>query len=521
MKKRRAVTIALLLTLASVNVNAFTQSGQSATEKSYAQARRILDDALQAVGNKNADAIEDITLKYTAKAVELGQSASPNKAQYVTDAEGTRVIDYRGKRVYQELKTHFLGEIPFWTKEVLTDKDGFTFDPVSNTVFPVAAASLASSSRIPQRLFPHLILQIAQSRAGTLRWLAEDTYEGKKQQVITFLDDGGTQAALYFDAQTKLLTKYETWGDGLLGAALAETIFSDYRSVNSVMIPYRVVTKFGGDLSTDLTYTNIAANTHPAAAMFETPKDAEVGPESGTGATTVTKLAGDIYFINYSSGGRANFKFNPNFYYSQLAIAFNDYVLLIESPQNDGVAQGVIKKIKETVPNKPIKYVVPSHYHFDHLGGVRGYIAEGATIVTTPGNKSLIEKIASTPHNLNADSLTRNPRSLSLEIFTDKRVFTDGERTVELYNIGPTPHVDEMIIAYLPKEKMAFVTDVFEILPFTAKHQAVPANPSNIDLARKMEQLGLQPEIIVSGHGRVGSMKDLRESLEHKETNRH
>jgi len=204
-----------------------------------------------------------------------------------------------------------------------------------------------------------------------------------------------------------------------------------------------------------------------------------------------------------------------------LAVAFNDYVLLIESPQNDFVAQAVIKKVKEVAPNKPIKYVVPSHYHFDHLGGVRGYIAEGATIVTTPGNKDLIEKIASTPHNLNADTLTRNPRSLSLETFTDKQVFTDGEHTVELYNIGPTPHVDEMIIAYLPKEKMAFVTDVFEIFPFTAKHWVVPANPSNIDLARKMEQLGLQPEIIVSGHGRVGSMKDLHEMLERKETTRH
>jgi glyoxylase-like metal-dependent hydrolase (beta-lactamase superfamily II) len=519
MKKTWVMAIAFLMAFASINVETFARRGQGITEGSYARARRILDDALQAVGSKNSDSIEDLTLKYTAKAVELGQSASPNKPQYVTDAEGTRVIDYRGKRTYQELKTHFLGGIPLWLQEVLTDKDGFTFDPASNTVFPVAAASLAGGTRTVQRLFPHLVLQIALSRASTLRWLAEDNFEGKKQQVITYSDDG-PQVALYFDAQTKLLTKYETLGDGLLGPAVAETIFYDYRSVNGVMIPYRVVTKFGGDLSTDLTYTSIAANTHPAGTVFEKPKDAETGPESGAGPATVTKLANDVYFVNYP-GGRPNFKFNAVFYYSQLAVVFNDYVLLIEAPLSDGTSQVVIRKMKETAPNKPIKYVVPTHYHFDHLGGVRGYIAEGATIVTTPGNKELIEKIASTPHNINPDSLSRNPRSLSLETFKDKRVFTDGEHTVELYNIGPTPHVDEMIIAYLPKEKIAFVTDVFEIYPFGAKHQIGPANPSNIDLARKMEQLGLQPEIIVSGHGRVGSMKDLREALEHKDAPKH
>jgi len=204
-----------------------------------------------------------------------------------------------------------------------------------------------------------------------------------------------------------------------------------------------------------------------------------------------------------------------------MAVAFNDYILLIESPQSDGVAQIVIRKMKETAPNRPIKYVVPTHYHFDHLGGVRGYIAEGATIVTTPGNRGLIEKIASTPHNINPDTLTRNPRSLSLETFTDKRVFSDSDHTVEIYNIGPTPHVDEMVIAYLPKEKIAFVSDAFEIFPFPAKHQIGPANPSNIDLARKMDQLGLQPEIIISGHGRIGSMKDLRETLQHKDNTKH
>jgi glyoxylase-like metal-dependent hydrolase (beta-lactamase superfamily II) len=42
----------------------------------------------------------------------------------------------------------------------------------------------------------------------------------------------------------------------------------------------------------------------------------------------------------------------------------------------------VIAETKRTFPNKPIRYLVNTHNHFDHLGGVRTYVAEGATVIT-------------------------------------------------------------------------------------------------------------------------------------------
>jgi len=52
----------------------------------------------------------------------------------------------------------------------------------------------------------------------------------------------------------------------------------------------------------------------------------------------------------------------------------------------------VIAEVKQTVPNKPIKYVVNSHHHFDHTGGLGPFVAEGTTIITHDVNKAFFEQ---------------------------------------------------------------------------------------------------------------------------------
>lgn len=488
------------------------QQSRTLSEISYARARAALDAAIEAMGDvKSLQALDDISLEFSAKAVEIGQSASPDAPYYVTTAEGLRVIDFRGNRSYQEFKSHFLGEIPFQLREVLTDNAGFTVELTSNVVYPVSSAAVPQNARGVQRLFPQFILQNALNRASTLRWLGEEEYEGQKQQVITFADDGGL-FALYIDARTHLLTKVETLADNrLFGTSAVEFIFTNYRSVENLKLPLRVISKLAGRLTTDLTYTEVKVRTHPNDALFERPKGAEIGPETGgQPAINVTKLADDVYFVTTPLAFRGNFCFNDIFAYSQLFVIFRDYVLVVEAPISDGLSRAVIAKIKEVAPGKPIKYVIPTHYHSDHMGGIRGYVAEGATVVTTPGNKSFIEKWASTPHPLNRDAPSVQDYRALIETFAEKRIFSDGEHRVEVFNIGPTPHVDEMVIVYLPKEKIVFASDVAGIFAAPAKVHLSTANPASIDFVEKIRRLGLEVETIASGHGWVGTMEKLR-----------
>jgi len=317
--------------------------------------------------------------------------------------------------------------------------------------------------------------------------------------VITFADTDGTQIALYFDSKTHLLTKYETLGDNpVLGDALTEVVLSDYRPVGSVKLPFRVINRTAGELTQKLEYSEVTVNTRPSDSLFEVPASAEKGLPVGPVTTVeMTKLAEDVYFVAGSS-------------HNSLLIAFDDHLLLVEAPLSEERSQAVIAKIKEVVPGKPIRYLVPSHYHYDHSGGIRSFIAEGATIVTTAGNKSFIEKMAATPHTIKPDRLSLQPRKPVIETFTKKRVFTAGTQTVELHDLGPNPHVTEMVVAYLPKEKLIFVVDVFGI-PLSGPVPA--ASPATRDFAEKIKALGLQVERIASGHGKVGIMEDLQKAL--------
>jgi glyoxylase-like metal-dependent hydrolase (beta-lactamase superfamily II) len=173
------------------------------------------------------------------------------------------------------------------------------------------------------------------------------------------------------------------------------------------------------------------------------------------------------------------------------------------------LTQRTLAQIKSAAPGKPIKYVVATHYHHDHIGGLLGYIAEGATIVTTADTKKEIEKLAGAPRPISPDTLSTNPRQPIIETFTGKRVFSDAGHTVELYNIGPSPHVSELIIVYIPKEKLVFVAEVFDF----NTGQLPPAADDTAHFAEKIKALGLEVETIVPAHGTPAKIEDLNKAI--------
>ena len=483
----------------------WAQRPQTLTDNSFERAREVLDRGAQALGGlKSFEAVEDISFKFSARIPELGQSSKPDAAPYIRPLTGEGVVDIRSKRAYRREKTNFLGSADFITSVVTTGESGFTADLTCNAVFPLAVAAVDNNTKSVHRILPHQLVQLAFSRINSLRWLAERDYDGQKQDVITFADSDGTQIALYFDFRTNLLTKTESLGDRIIqGLGSAETIFSDYRSVNEIEVPFRTVTKFSGELLQDMTYTDFQFNTHPNASVFEKPSGAEFGPEVGgpPQPLSLTKIASDVYYVNAVNTGTI-------FFYSSMFVVFKDFVLVIEAPVGDGLSRSIMAKINEIAPDKPIKYLVATHYHVDHIAGVRAYLAAGTTLVTTPGNVKFIENLTSVPHPLSSKPLIY-PHPLPIEAFTKKRVFSDGEHQIELYNVGPTPHVDEMVLAYLPHEKLIFVSDLF---PVNFLGHIRVGDPTTVFFEQKLRQLRINVERIASGHGRIATIDELRQA---------
>ena len=92
-----------------------------------------------------------------------------------------------------------------------------------------------------------------------------------------------------------------------------------------------------------------------------------------------------------------------------LFVVFKDHVVVVEAPLGEERSLAVLAKVAETAPGKPVRYVVPTHYHSDHTGGLRTYIAKGVTVLTTAGNRGFVERLAKAPRTIRPDLLAREP----------------------------------------------------------------------------------------------------------------
>jgi len=120
--------------------------------------------------------------------------------------------------------------------------------------------------------------------------------------------------------------------------------------------------------------------------------------------------------------------------------------------------------------------------------------------------------VAATDSSLLPHSSSTRPRSLVFEtIQNKKRVFQDNRHVVELYDIGPNPHANEMIVAYLPKEKILFQAD---LLNPAANGTIAIAQDATMSFAEKLQQLSLNVEKIYGVHGRAATPEELRTSIE-------
>src|SRR5438128_4904719 len=187
----------------------------------------------------------------------------------------------------------------------------------------------------------------------------------------------------------------------------------------------------------------------------------------------------------------------------------NDHLVVLEGPQDDARATAVIAEVKKTVPNKPIKYVVNSHHHFDHAGGLGAFVAEGITIVTHDANKAFIEQSLAAPRTVQPDKLAQSGKKATVEGMQDKRVLSDGTRAVELYLIQGTVHGDGLIMAYLPKEKLLVEADAYTPPAPNTPPPAQP-NPLSVNLYDNVERLNLAVDQILPLHGRKVPLAELQ-----------
>lgn len=250
--------------------------------------------------------------------------------------------------------------------------------------------------------------------------------------------------------------RVETWlGDNIMGDMHIVATYTGWKDFGGAMAPAKIVQTRGGWPYFDVDVA--AAKANPADVATLVPPPAGRAPGGGGGApslnVTAEKLGDGIYRLTTGPGS-----------YDSVVVEFKDYVMMLEAGQSIARGSAYIAETKKLFPNKPIRYVMDTHPHSDHTGGLPALVADGAIIITQKNNVEFLEKALNTPRTLLMDPLAQNPRKVKIEAVDEKKVYTDGTRTVEMYHVFPAPHSNGLIIAYLPKEKIIFQGD-FSVNP--------------------------------------------------------
>jgi glyoxylase-like metal-dependent hydrolase (beta-lactamase superfamily II) len=190
--------------------------------------------------------------------------------------------------------------------------------------------------------------------------------------------------------------------------------------------------------------------------------------------------------------------------HNSVAVEFKDFAVVVEAPISEARSLAVIEEVARLIPGKPIRFLVNTHQHFDHIGGLRTYLHIGATIITHWKNYDFYNRdvLNYAPRTLQPDMVSLWPpteltEGYTLETVRENYTLTDGSRTLNVYYVQPLQHVEGMLMAYLPAERLVIEADLLD----TDVPPASAPSAANRSLRNQVQALKLEVSRIVPIHG--------------------
>jgi glyoxylase-like metal-dependent hydrolase (beta-lactamase superfamily II) len=328
---------------------------------------------------------------------------------------------------------------------------------------------------------------------------ARRSVDGKNYTVLTWspavkAPSGKAYTINGYVNDSNVVERVETWlGENIMGDMHIVATYTGWKDFGGAMAPAKIVQTRGGWPFFEVDVTAARINPPDVATLVPAPPPpAGRGggpPAGGRGggppALTVTaeKLGDGLFRLTTGPGS-----------YDSLIVEFTDHIMMLEAGQSEARALAYIAETKKMFPNKPIRYVMNTHPHSDHTGGLPALVAEGATIITHRNNEAFFEKALNTPRTLLDDTLAKSPRKARVDAVADKKVYSDGTRTVEIYHVSPVPHSNGLMVAYIPKEKILFQGD------FSLPAPGQPGNDHVKALVPILEKLKLDFDRYINVH---------------------
>ncbi len=486
-------------------------------------AQDLVKQAVAAQGGAEAlKALKTISIKGNAKFWEPGQAYKPGgEPRFLGDATYTTTGDLTNHTVridWDRDQKYPDPPVKLKYSEVMTQQMGFVTDEKGSTA--MSGIRLAAQTREIVRGAPTLMLHALENPKDVTAMPAQKL--GDQSLPAIGLKVGQYNFIVLFDKKTKLPAAVRSRDDdNIAGDSNYDLVLSDWRPVNGVQMPQTKSGRVNGIEVANYTEKDVSVNAPMlanATAVPESAKNAK-GPAADAPYQWVMRRIFLARFLDsdeviYPPGGGLKLvELAPNVQHVQggtannLIVAMKDHLVIFDAPYGEKQSRWVIDAAKAKYPGKPIKTLVLTHHHMDHTGGMRAYVAEGATIVVPAGSKEVFAKAARAPHTVAPDAQQKaGNKAAKITEVKDTMAIKDDTAEIKLLNI-PNPHVDGMIIAHVVGPNIVYVTDLI------SPRGQIGRSPGTVAVGDALRKAGISGATIAGGHGTTAKQADIGPAL--------
>lgn len=456
---------------------------------------QLIHDAADAHGGVEAvEGVATLRIEGSGTNFRLGQNRTPDTELPTAAVESYTVeADLQNHRIRWEISAaNFAGNV----NTAVTAMDAGVAFNVGQNGAQRQGARVAAERHAEFYHHPLTLLQSALGEEGMAATVSNLRQEGGNDVVDVTTPDGSA-LTLHVDPESRHVMRIASMAYNTnLGDVETATAFRDFADAGGLMLPESITRTIDGQPVSVLRVSHaVDAEIGDLSAPADVASAAEPGPP--TANVVEEELADGVWLLAGQS-------------HHSVLIELDEYAVLVEAPQHDTRTLAAIARARELVPEKPLQYLVNTHHHFDHSGGIRAAVAEGLTLITHETNRALFEELVSRPHTIVADHLARQPAALTLEGVAGDDVYELGEggRTVQIFRMGDNPHADGALLVYLPAERMLVQADLF--IPGIGG----PFAETAAILLQTIRDRDLRVDQLVPIHGGVLPLSDLEAAVE-------
>ncbi len=403
---------------------------QGLAQTAVNNANEVIDAVLEAYGGAAAvSELKIVSMRSTGENVAVGQSRKPGEPFDRNDTSGSNYIDFENE-IFVSRTDGLGGGNQFDFGQTINGEDSYTTSYIGKFTTRVAEPDFNATAGPFVRITSALLVKQLQERRNTSHWLGVEDVDGRPHDVITLVMQVGPGLSLYFDQQTRMLNKAERI---LPPFGVVAYRYRNHKAIEGISFNTDFELLLNGAHNLSRRNSGIAVN-QAQEGITDIPKGLRIDEPRVPDELTSNKLDEGVYLIG---GGGA---------YS-LFVEMEDYVFAAGATAG---AAARIEKMRKSIPEKPVRYALLTHHHNDHIPGAADYVAAESTLLTVTANEAVVRAIAGVD-------------KAKMEFIDGKRTISDGERDIEIRNIGPTPHAENLLVVYLPAEGILFEADHFPL----------------------------------------------------------